>query len=91
MHNALLQNVATQSLRWNYDKSMSYVTPCTLYRHAPYTQNQLSMFFITITPPHQLCVLDVLDATNSFTVITQGVCLPDVCNGAAIQEFIRQV
>ena len=40
---------------------------------------------------YQLCVLDVLDATHSFTVITQGVCLPGSCNGNAIQEFVRQI
>eukprot|EP00037_Helgoeca_nana_P021848 m.221096 g.221096 ORF g.221096 m.221096 type:complete len:725 (+) comp25799_c0_seq4:2324-4498(+) len=40
---------------------------------------------------YQMCVLDVLDSTRSYTVITQGMCLPKSCNGGAIQMIIRQM
>eukprot|EP00038_Savillea_parva_P010749 m.192514 g.192514 ORF g.192514 m.192514 type:complete len:712 (+) comp18666_c0_seq1:203-2338(+) len=40
---------------------------------------------------YQMCVLDVLDETRSFTVVTQGICLPDACRGAPIQRLVRQL
>eukprot|EP00035_Acanthoeca_spectabilis_P006177 m.121578 g.121578 ORF g.121578 m.121578 type:complete len:721 (-) comp13389_c0_seq2:129-2291(-) len=40
---------------------------------------------------YQMCVLDVLDPTRSFTVVTQGMCLPDSCQGDAIELLVRQI
>lgn len=40
---------------------------------------------------YRMCVLDVLDSTREFTVITQGICLPDVCDGKLIEALIKQL
>eukprot|EP00041_Stephanoeca_diplocostata_P035608 m.1261132 g.1261132 ORF g.1261132 m.1261132 type:complete len:676 (+) comp24730_c0_seq9:307-2334(+) len=40
---------------------------------------------------YKMCVLDVLDSTREFTVITQGICLPDICDGMLIEALIKQL
>eukprot|EP00040_Diaphanoeca_grandis_P044705 m.13305 g.13305 ORF g.13305 m.13305 type:complete len:679 (-) comp9681_c0_seq2:284-2320(-) len=40
---------------------------------------------------NNLCVMDILDPTETFTVITQGICLPSECNAGFIRDMLDQV
>jgi len=39
---------------------------------------------------NNMCVMDILDSTEVFTVISQGICLPAACNASLIRDMLTQ-
>merc|ERR1719272_1609639 len=40
---------------------------------------------------YQMCILDILDATGTYTTVTQGLCLPQSCQAAPIEQMLQQL
>ena len=57
-----------------------------------YFQCTHNMFSLTRNASgYQMCVLDILDATGTYTTVTQGLCLPESCQAEPIQRMLEQL